>query len=65
MVPSRSLPVRVAKLIRDPGALFLVAGLILLLAPAAMVWFVAVFAVVNSGFLLASIAFSARAGLGH
>jgi phosphatidylglycerophosphate synthase len=65
MVPSRSLPVRVAKLIRDPGALFLLAGLILLLAPAGMVWFVAAFAVVNGGFLLASIAFSARPGLRH
>lgn len=63
MVPSRSLPVRVVKLIRDPGALFFVAALILLVAPAGMVWFVAAFAIVNGGFLLASIAFSARAGL--
>lgn len=63
MVPSRSLPVRVVKLIRDPGALFFVAGLLLIFAPAAMVWFVAGFTVVNGGFLLASIAFSARQGL--
>jgi phosphatidylglycerophosphate synthase len=60
MVPSRSLPVRIAKLIRDPGLLFFVAGLILVFAPAAILWFVIVFAVVNGGFLLASIAFSAR-----
>ncbi len=63
MVPSRSLPVRLVKLIRDPGAVFFVAALILLLAPAAMVWFMVVFTVVNLGFLLASIAFSARRGL--
>jgi phosphatidylglycerophosphate synthase len=63
MVPSRSLPVRVVKLIRDPGAVFFVAGLILLLVPAWIVWFVVAYAVINSGFLLASIAFSARAAL--
>lgn len=63
MVPSRSLPVRVVKLIRDPGALFFVAGLIVLAAPAAAVWFVGVFTVVNGAFLLASVAFAARAAL--
>lgn len=63
MVPSRSLPVRVVKLIRDPGAVFFVAALILLFAPAWMVWFVVAFTVVNGGFLLASIAFAARAAL--
>jgi phosphatidylglycerophosphate synthase len=63
MVPSRSLPVRVVKLVRDPGAAFFVAGLILLSAPAAMVWFVVAFTVVNGGFLLASIAFAARSAL--
>jgi phosphatidylglycerophosphate synthase len=63
MVPSRSLPVRIVKLVRDPGAVFFVAGLILLLAPAATIWFVVAFTVVNGGFLLASIAFSARAAL--
>lgn len=59
MVPSRSLPVRVVKLIRDPGAIFFVAALILVFAPALMVWFVAVFAAINGGFLLASIAHTA------
>src|SRR5690606_12815538 len=34
MVPSRSLPVRVIKLVRDPGAVFFLAALILLAAPA-------------------------------
>lgn len=59
MVPSRSLPVRVVKLVRDPGAVFFVAALILMFAPALMVWFLVAFAVVNGGFLLASIAFAA------
>jgi phosphatidylglycerophosphate synthase len=63
MVPSRSLPVRLAKLIRDPGALFFVAGLLLVFAPAATVWFVIVMTVVNGGFLLASIGFAARRAL--
>jgi phosphatidylglycerophosphate synthase len=63
MVPSRSLPVRVIKLVRDPGALFFVAALILLLAPGLMIWFVVASVVVNGGFLLASIAFAARRAL--
>lgn len=63
MVPSRSLPVRVVKLVRDPGAVFFVAAVILLLMPAAMVWFVVAFTVINGGFLLASIAFAARTAL--
>jgi phosphatidylglycerophosphate synthase len=63
MVPSRSLPVRVVKLIRDPGAIFFLAGLILVFAPAVMVWFVVAFTVINGGFLLASIAFAARNAL--
>lgn len=65
MVPSRSLPVRVVKLVRDPGALFFLAALILTVAPAATLWFVVTFTIVNGGFLLASIAFSARRGLRH
>jgi phosphatidylglycerophosphate synthase len=59
MVPSRSLSVRLVKLVRDPGAVFALAGLILLLAPAAAGWFVVAFTVVNGGFLLASIGFAA------
>jgi phosphatidylglycerophosphate synthase len=61
MVPSTSLPVRVVKLIRDYGAVIFVAAAVLLVAPSWSVWFVAAFTVVNGGFLLASIAFSARA----
>jgi phosphatidylglycerophosphate synthase len=63
MVPSTSLPVRLVKLIRDYGAVIFVAGLVLLLAPGLAYWFVVAFTVVNGGFLLASIAFSARASL--
>lgn len=61
MVPSRSLPVRMIKLIRDPGVVFLAAGLVLAVAPGLTVWYLIAFTVINSGFLLASIAFTARA----
>jgi phosphatidylglycerophosphate synthase len=60
MVPSRSLPVRVVKLVRDYGAVVALAGLVLTLAPQWTVWLIVAFTVVNGGFLLASIAFAAR-----
>ncbi|BCJ71620.1 hypothetical protein CS0771_11640 [Catellatospora sp. IY07-71] len=60
MVTSTSLPVRVVKLVRDYGAVIFVAGLVLTIAPALTIWFIAAFTVVNFGFLLASIAFTAR-----
>ncbi|GIG02301.1 CDP-alcohol phosphatidyltransferase family protein [Catellatospora citrea] len=63
MVTSTSLPVRIVKLIRDYGAVIFVAGLVLTLAPALTIWFVAAFTVVNFGFLLASITFTARTAL--
>lgn len=63
MVTSRSLPVRVVKLVRDYGAVIALAGLVLTVAPSWTVAFVVAFTVVNGGFLLASIAFSARAAL--
>ncbi|MFC7547053.1 CDP-alcohol phosphatidyltransferase family protein [Plantactinospora sp. GCM10030261] len=63
MITSRSLPVRLVKLVRDYGAVIFVAGLVLTLTPAWTIWLVAAFTVVNGGFLLASIAFSARAAL--
>jgi phosphatidylglycerophosphate synthase len=63
MVPSTSLPVRVVKLVRDYGAVIFVAGLVLLFAPQWTVWVLVAFTIVNGGFLLASIAFSARAAL--
>ena len=63
MVPSRSVPVRLVKLIRDYGAVVAVAGLVLTFVPEWTVVLLIAFSVVNGGFLLASIAFSARASL--
>ncbi|MEO3821179.1 CDP-alcohol phosphatidyltransferase family protein [Plantactinospora sp. B24E8] len=63
MVTSTSLPVRLAKLVRDYGAVIFVAGLVLTLVPSWTIWLIAVFTLVNGGFLLASITFSARASL--
>ncbi|MEU7980047.1 CDP-alcohol phosphatidyltransferase family protein [Micromonospora sp. NPDC049081] len=63
MVTSTSLPVRLVKLVRDYGAVIFVAGLVLMLVPALVFWVIVAFTVVNGGFLLASIAFSARASL--
>ncbi|MFU8853861.1 CDP-alcohol phosphatidyltransferase family protein [Micromonospora sp. SL1-18] len=63
MVTSSSLPVRLVKLVRDYGAVIFLAGLVLTLAPALTVWVIVAFTIVNGGFLLASIAFSARASL--
>ncbi|WP_144119795.1 CDP-alcohol phosphatidyltransferase family protein [Catellatospora sichuanensis] len=63
MVTSTSLPVRIVKLVRDYGAVIFVAGLVLTVAPALTIWFIAAFTVVNFGFLLASITFTARTAL--
>jgi phosphatidylglycerophosphate synthase len=63
MMPSRSLPVRLVKLIRDYGAVIALAGLVLTVAPQWTVLLLIAFSVVNGGFLLASIAFAARASL--
>lgn len=63
MVTSRSLPVRLVKLIRDYGAVIAAAGLVLTVAPSWTVWLVVAFTLVNGGFLAASIAFCARASL--
>ncbi|MEO3745268.1 CDP-alcohol phosphatidyltransferase family protein [Plantactinospora sp. B5E13] len=63
MVTSTSLPVRLAKLVRDYGAVIFVAGLVLTLVPSWTIWLITVFTLVNGGFLLASITFSARASL--
>ncbi|WP_433827758.1 CDP-alcohol phosphatidyltransferase family protein [Actinoplanes sp. CA-015351] len=63
MVSSRALPVRAAKLIRDYGAVVALAGVVLTVAPQWTVWFVALFTLINGGFLAASIAFTGRAAL--
>jgi phosphatidylglycerophosphate synthase len=63
MVPSRSTPVRVVKLVRDPGAVMALFGVILTVVPEWTIAPLIFFTAVNGIFLLASIAFSARAGL--
>jgi phosphatidylglycerophosphate synthase len=63
MVTSKSLPVRVVKLIRDYGAVIAVAGAVLTVAPQWTVWLIAAFTLINGGFLGASIAFSGRDSL--
>jgi len=63
MVTSQSLPVRLAKLIRDYGAVIAVAGLVLTVAPQLTIWLVGLFTLVNAGFLAASIAFAGRQAL--
>jgi phosphatidylglycerophosphate synthase len=63
MVRSTSLPVRVAKLIRDYGAVITAAGLVLTVAPQWTIWFIGAFTLVNAGFLGASIAFAGRESL--
>ena len=63
MVTSRSLPIRVVKLVRDYGAVIALAGAVLLVAPQWTIWLVALFTLINGGFLAASIAFSGREAL--
>jgi len=63
MVTSTSLPVRLAKLVRDYGAVIFVTALVLTFSPALILWVIVTFTAINGGFLLVSIAFSARASL--
>jgi phosphatidylglycerophosphate synthase len=63
MVTSRSLPVRVVKLVRDYGAVIALAGVVLTVAPQLTVWVIGAFTLINGAFLAASIAFSGRAAL--
>jgi phosphatidylglycerophosphate synthase len=63
MISSTSLPVRVAKLVRDYGAVITVAGLVLIIVPQWTILFIAIFTLVNGGFLGASIAFAGRESL--
>lgn len=65
MMTSRSLPVRVVKLIRDYGAVIALAGVVLTIAPQWIIWVVAFFTLVNGAFLAASIAFAGREALRH
>jgi len=63
MVTSRSLAVRVVKLVRDYGAVIALAGVVLAVAPQWTIWFVALFTLVNAAFLAASVMFAAREAL--
>jgi phosphatidylglycerophosphate synthase len=63
MVTSRSLPVRLVKLVRDYGAVIALAGAILTVAPQWTIWVVGLFTLVNGAFLAASIAYSGREAL--
>jgi phosphatidylglycerophosphate synthase len=63
MVTSRSLPVRLIKLVRDYGFVIALAGLVLTVMPQWTIWFVALFTLVNAGFLAASVVFTAREAL--
>ena len=63
MVTSRSLPVRLVKLVRDYGAVITLFALVILFIPQWTIVPVVFFTAVNTLFLFASIAFSARAAL--
>jgi hypothetical protein len=65
LVASRSMVVRLIKLVRDYGAVVTVVGLVLAFAPQWTIGLIAAFAVVNGGFLVASIAAAARTSLGR
>jgi phosphatidylglycerophosphate synthase len=61
LMSSASLMVRLVKLARDYSAMVTLIGATIAVRPAAMVWVMALFCVVNGGFLLASIAQAGRA----
>ncbi|MFI5936214.1 CDP-alcohol phosphatidyltransferase family protein [Actinoplanes sp. NPDC051494] len=63
MVTSTSLPVRVAKLVRDYGAVIALAGVVLTVAPQWIIWVICAFTLINGAFLAASIAFAGRQAL--
>ena len=63
MVTSRSLPVRLVKLVRDYGAVITLAGVVLAVAPQWTIFMIGAFTLINGAFLAASIAFSGRASL--
>ena len=63
MVTSRSLPVRLVKLVRDYGAVIALAGVVLAVAPQWTIFLIGAFTLINGAFLAASIAFSGRAAL--
>lgn len=64
MITSTVWPVRLAKSVRDHGAIILIAGLLLALYPAGLIWFVSFYAALNTAFLLLSLAHAARTAPG-
>ncbi|GLH99889.1 CDP-alcohol phosphatidyltransferase family protein [Phytohabitans aurantiacus] len=56
LVASRSVPVRLIKVVRDYGFMVTLIAVVLIVRPAAMVWVLGFFAVVNGAFLLISVA---------
>jgi phosphatidylglycerophosphate synthase len=63
LVRGGSPVVRLVKLVRDYGAVVTAVALVLAFVPQWTIWLMVAFAVVNGGFLLASIAASARASV--
>jgi phosphatidylglycerophosphate synthase len=63
MITSRSMPIRVLKLVRDYGAVIALAGVVLTVAPQWTIWLIGLFTLVNAAFLAASVLFSAREAL--
>jgi phosphatidylglycerophosphate synthase len=63
LITSGSFAVRIVKLIRDYGFMVTLIAAVLAIRPAAMVWVMVFFSLVNTGFLLASIAQSSRVSL--
>lgn len=63
IIASKNLVVEVIKLVRDTGVIVLVMPVLLIIAPQWMVWFMVAFGVVNTLFLAASIAFTAKDAL--
>lgn len=63
LVTSRSVLVRVVKLVRDYAAIITVCGLVLAVRPTWTPWLMAAMSASNSGFLLLSVAHAARGSL--
>jgi phosphatidylglycerophosphate synthase len=63
IVTSKSLPVRLVKLVRDYGAVIALAAVVLTVAPQWTVWVISAFTLVNAAFLAASILFAGRQSL--
>jgi phosphatidylglycerophosphate synthase len=63
LITSGSLVVRLVKLVRDYGFMVTVVAGVIAVHPPSMVWVMALFCVINGGFLLASIGQSSRRSL--